>query len=858
MARRSNKIRNLATFSLIFCILLLIGNPVFGIEVSGTQTGTWSLLNSPYIVTGDIVIPEATTLTIEPGVTVKFAGRYSIKAYGSFLASGLMGKRIVFTSYHDKEFGIIGEPTTVLPTNRDWQGIEIFGTSKSTSRIEFCIIRFSEKVISANAASPLISHLIIADCNAKRFSVDNKTIEILEGSEHNHTPNDFIINETITTQSDAPLSLPQAITTSNVLPTELSDPEFTFGEITVVSAARRAQRISEAPAAISVITEEDINFSGAITIPDLLRMVPGIDVMQITASDLVVNARGYNKEMSNKMLVLIDGRHAYWDFYGIVLWDSFPIVLEDIKRIEIIRGPGSALYGANAFSGVINIITKSAEETKGTHVYVSGGTINTYQGSVIHAGGDDRINYKATVGIDETNHWNDHDLPSRDAKKGQASLNVKLGEASKVTFEGGINKGSGETLSGIGKMIREQDMRHVKADLNLSGFVTRVFWTRSRGDAIQDPGFKAYFFIGNTYDIESQYLFNMGAKNSVIVGGNYRLNVVESNLIDKDHRQKLIAAYFQDEYKPSEKLAFTFGLRYDKHPLVEPQVSPRANIMVSTFKDDHLRLSYGTAFRSPSFIESYLYENSDISKLISPQIPANTFVVKARGNADLLPEKITSYEIGYQAALGPKLRAKVDLFYNNLWDFISFKTVKIQDVSQLLGYPAGSVIVPTEKSYTNAGKSKAIGGELGIDFLPAKWLSGSINYAFQDLTWEEDDPLTLENEKGKQVKFSPRHKVNGYLRFNFANGVSANLMAHYVGETEKNETWAFGKVDPYTLINIRLGYRFLNGSAEVALAVFNLLDNGHYEYPGTTNQGLSSGAHAIGRRITGIFLSRRF
>lgn len=857
MTELSTKMAKVVTCLLMLGIVFSFGTPVSCGEIRGPQSGVWSLDNSPYIVTSDIIVPEAAILTIEPGVVVKFAGRYAIKVQGSLIAAGQMGKRIIFTSLHDKEFGFLSEPTPILPAGSDWKSIEFFNTSQS-SRLEYCIVRYSEIVISANNARPTLAHVIIADCDAKNMRIDGKTIEIIEGSEHNYGASDVPVSENFMPDRNSSASLRSPGAAANLLPSELSEPEFTFGEMTVVSAARRTQNISEAPAAISVITEEDINASGAITIPDLLRMVPGIDVMQITASDLVVNARGFNKEMSNKMLVLIDGRHVYWDFYGIILWDSFPIVLEDIKRIEIIRGPGSALYGANAFSGVINIITRSAEETKGTHVFVTGGTINTYLGSVIHAGGNEKISYKATAGIDETNHWNDADRVSRNAKKGQAQLNFKLGQASQLSFEGGINEGSGETLSGIGKMTRTQNMKHAKADLNVAGFVTRMFWTRSRGYAVQEPGFKNYFFVGNTYDVESQYLFNLAAKNSAIIGGNYRLNVVESNLIDKDHRQKLIAAYLQDEYRPSENFTFTLGLRLDKHPLVKQQISPRANIMFAPMPTQHFRVSYGTAFRSPSFIESYLYENSDISKLISPQIPVNTFIVQARGNPDLLPEKITSYELGYQAALGPRLRAKADLFYNDLWDFISFKTVKIKDVSQLFGYPAGTIIIPTEKSYTNAGKSKAIGGELGIDVLVAKWLSGSMNYSYQNLTWEEDDPATPANEKGTVVKFSPRHKVNGYLRFTFANGFSANLMAHYVSATEKNETWAFGTVDPYTLINVRLGYRFLDGSAEIAVAVFNLLNEKHYEYPAMTNQGIPSGAHEIGQRITGIFLSRNF
>ena len=126
----------------------------------------------------------------------------------------------------------------------------------------------------------------------------------------------------------------------------------------------------------------------------------------------------------------------------------------------------------------------------------------------------------------------------------------------------------------------------------------------------------------------------------------------------------------------------------------------------------------------------------------------------------------------------------------------------------------------------------------------------------EDLTWEEDDPLTPENEKDQRVKFSPRDKINGNVRINFENGLSANFMVHYVGETEKNETWAYGKVDNYTLVNVRLGYRFLKETTELGVTVYNLFDKKHFEYPGTNNQGDPSGAYQIGRRVAGIFLSR--
>ena len=863
------KIKLIIAF-LLFYVISLIAIPASATDVTGIQTGRWSIENSPYIVTGNIEVPENSTLSIEPGVVVKFTGYYSINVRGYLEAIGTVGKRIVFTSLNDKEFGATNQPTTVMPTTTDWSGINFEPASDKQSKLDYCIIRYSDKGISASTASPDLAHIIIADCNTRTVVISGKPIEVLEGGEKNYRPGEatlddnLLINAMSRTTIEKPKSQPSANTPESTsqetlfpdAETILAEEEFTFGEITVISAARREQRISEAPAAITVITDEDIKYSGAITIPDVLRMVPGMDVMQISASDLVINARGYNKEMSNKMLVLIDGRHVYWDFYGIILWDSFPISLEDISRIEIIRGAGSALYGANAFSGVVNIITKSPDESKGTHVSANGGNFNTYVGSIIHAGTSDKYGYKISLGLDETDQWQDESQPSRDVKRIQGYLEYKIADKSKILFDAGYNKGGGETLSGIGRMVREQKMAHVKLGLNLGNFTTKAFWSRSHGDAIQEPAMKPYFFSANTYDIESQLLFNLGSQNSVILGGNYRLNVAESDLIDQDHRQNLIAGYIQDEFKPSEHFTFTLGLRYDIHPLVKEQLSPRANVLISPFKNHHFRLSYGTAFRSPSFIESYLYENSDISSMISPLLPPNTIVVQARGNSELLPEKVTSFEVGYQALLSPKFQAKLDLFYNDLEDFIAFKTIGYQDVSPILGYPAGTVIVPGVKSYTNAGKSKAIGGEFGIEFIAARWLRAAINYSYQDLTWEEDDPLTPENEKDQAVKFSPRDKINGNLRINLDNGLSANLMVHYVGETEKNETWAFGKVVAYTLVNLRLGYRFLNETTELGVTVYNLFDKKHFEYPGTNIQGDPSGAYKIGRRVTGIFLSR--
>ena len=156
--------------------------------------------------------------------------------------------------------------------------------------------------------------------------------------------------------------------------------------VDVTSASRKEQRLSEVPAAVFVITKEDIQRSGATNIPDLLRMVPGLEVAQINPSTWAISARGFNGQYSNKLLVLIDGRTVYTPIFSGVFWDAQDVALDLIERIEIIRGPGAAIWGANAVNGVINIISKNAADTQSGMATVSGGTLEHGSGAVRYGG----------------------------------------------------------------------------------------------------------------------------------------------------------------------------------------------------------------------------------------------------------------------------------------------------------------------------------------------------------------------------------------------------------------------------------------------------------------------------------------
>lgn len=146
-------------------------------------------------------------------------------------------------------------------------------------------------------------------------------------------------------------------------------------EVEVTLASRGAQKLSDAAAAIYVITQEDIRRSGMTSIPELLRMVPGLEVARITANKWAISARGFNGQFANKLLILMDGRSVYTPLYSGVYWDVQDTLLEDVERIEIIRGPGGALWGANAVNGVINIITKRAQNTQGGLMTAVGGNL---------------------------------------------------------------------------------------------------------------------------------------------------------------------------------------------------------------------------------------------------------------------------------------------------------------------------------------------------------------------------------------------------------------------------------------------------------------------------------------------------
>ena len=209
-------------------------------------------------------------------------------------------------------------------------------------------------------------------------------------------------------------------------------------EETVSIASRYEQPISEAPANVYVITDEDIRQSGATDIPTVLRRVPGLEVMQVTGADFNVSVRGDNQLTANKLLVMVDGRSIYVDSQGLVFWKSIPVTLPEIKRIEVLKGPASAVYGFNAFDGIINIITKSPEEMKGTTLQFGGGEFGTISSAAIQAGSVGKLGYRLSAGHDQNQEWRNRDALAFRSNKFNVHTAYALSGESKLAISGGL------------------------------------------------------------------------------------------------------------------------------------------------------------------------------------------------------------------------------------------------------------------------------------------------------------------------------------------------------------------------------------------------------------------------------------
>ena len=606
-------------------------------------------------------------------------------------------------------------------------------------------------------------------------------------------------------------------------------------EETVSIASRHEQPISQAPSNVYVLTDEDIRQSGATDIPTLLRRIPGMEVMQTTGADFNVSVRGDNQLSANKLLVMVDGRSIYVDFQGQVYWKAIPVTLPEIKRIEVLKGPASVLYGFNAFDGIINIITKSPEEMKGTTLQFGGGAYGTISSAAIYANTYKNFRYRLSYGHDQNQQWRNGSALAFRNDKFNIQTEYMLPDDAKLSLSGGLvsmNRFDGP-VSDAAVVADAPTLGNAHVLYERPAFFVRAFWN-GYFDTVQpnpnplladflrftDRNFSSNTAIRtNTYNLEAQRVSELTTSNRLTYGINYRYNTASSNFIDGYNTENRLGFYLQDEWKALQTLTLVAGVRYDLDTFIDPTISPRLSLLFAPAPDHTFRVTGAVGYRPPTMFETH---NDSLAVITPPPpIPAPA-PINVRGLSNLKPEEIVSYEASYQGwFLKHRLQVRTALFINHISNLITF------------GGPG-----PMQAG----GTADIYGGEAGAEFLITKWLSGFANYSFQEIT---------QSLTGTSQRAGPRFKYNAGLRAEWENGLSGEIAYYYYGAVTyplspafSNFT-AFGVVLPntrvgsYNLLNLRGAYKFWQQKAEAgylreaeaAVSAFNALNDTHKEHP---------------------------
>jgi iron complex outermembrane receptor protein len=460
----------------------------------------------------------------------------------------------------------------------------------------------------------------------------------------------------------------------------------------VTSVSLHQAKLNESAAAIAVITQDDIRRWGITSIPDALRLVPGLDVAQINSHDWAVSARGFNNEFANKLLVLIDGRSVYGTGFGGVVWGVQDVVLEDVDRIEVIRGPGASLWGANAENGVINIITKSAAETQGALISVTGGTLDQPITTVRYGGRlATNIAYRVYGKIanrDGLETANGQDAPDR-ALEGQAGarLDWDLSSADTLTAQGDYYRERVVEDQQVYSLMPPFSGSYNEVDYN-SGGNALARWTHDFSDT-SSFSLQAYYErfkqeqadgaaeSTGTTEVDGKDRFVLGNRNEVTWGFDYRH-------VDADfrgspyvswypatYRDQLIGGFLQDEISlVPDRLKLTIGSKFEHNDLSGFEVEPTARLWWRLTDRQSVWAAVSRAVRTPAWSDLHSTANLDV---IAPQPPAAPLPVQISelGNPSLDEETVVAYEAGYRAEPAAHVSLDVAAFFNDYDELIT-------------------------------------------------------------------------------------------------------------------------------------------------------------------------------------------
>jgi outer membrane receptor protein involved in Fe transport len=588
----------------------------------------------------------------------------------------------------------------------------------------------------------------------------------------------------------------------------------------VEAVSKYSQSVLWSPSAVTTLTKEEIRASGATTLPDLLRRVPGFDIYSVKPSYTLVGARSLTNWNNNLVLLLIDGREEVQELSGFAFWNALTIDLEEIERIEIIRGPGSALYGANAFAAVVSITTVSEWQQDQAEVLVSGGE-NGVQRQFAKLRGSVDIG-KGTlsygVGAGSEGAWSTSDRRDRfmEMIRAHGYLRYRTPQLD-FSLHSGVMSGDFTFMLFAGDLKANDYLTPWvmgKAGFNLSEWCrlkTQVYYSRYKGEMTYRIGLRAMGiwladipvvpWDTHTLDGQAQLEVDLLDALFLVTGGSVRYNKLESSAFIMESEDELRTAGFAHlEYRPLDILQLTAGVRLDANTVTDLAVSPRAAVVLRPWSGHSFRLGYGLAFRKPSFFESQVHM---VVKNFNPAVPEIVDkLAEEMGNPDLRNMKVHSFEAGWRTSfLENRLTLVLDLFFNLYRDPIDFQAV----LPLRLGLPD---IRNSSLMYQNDPDGlDSFGGELEATYRSdLDWFVWA-NLGVRKAYWKEDS---------RRDQTEPLLRANLGVGRNPRRGLVASASLHYVSTYHKQVVQPDDQVREadYTemgndlLLMGRAGYRF--------------------------------------------------
>lgn len=647
---------------------------------------------------------------------------------------------------------------------------------------------------------------------------------------------------TATSQTDAPAEKVEKVgaqttepelgeSTDDILDLDVED--LLSVDVVVTSVKKAPTKVRQSPAAVFVLTQEDIRRAGVRSIADALRLVPGVHVAGINASTTAITIRGFNGQFANKLLVLIDGRSVYTPLFSGVFWDVQDPFLADIDRIEVIRGPGATLWGANAVNGVINIITKSAKETQGGIAVAGAGTYQRAFGGVRYGGPiGENAHFRLFAQFFErdrgrpaaaSDDWRQHRVgfrvdwaPSKstdvmvhtEAYDGVAGLRLTVPQA-RAPFARSVISDS--EASG-GYVLGRLTHRFSQA----SEIAAQLYYDRTNRDV---PGLLEE--ERDTIDLDLQHRFRASDRHDLTWGLRYRVTAddisASASLFypDLDETHFLVSGFIQDEITlVPDKLQLILGTKLEYNDFTGFEFQPSGRLSWTIDDTHYLWGAVSRAVRTPS-------RSADSVRIVQPPspgpLPGSAVFPAVLGSSDFRSEDLLAFEIGYRVRPASRLSFDATAFWH---DYDDLQTLEPGTPQPIPGLPLGSAIVPV--TFDNRMQGHVWGFELSAEWQPFSWWRLVGTHALTRISLDPDTGSGDTQHRLTEDR-SPRHTASLRSLLDLSDRWQLDSVVRAVDRLRNTG------IHSYVELDLRLAWD-ISDSVTAELVGRNLLDRSHQEF----------------------------